>query len=73
MMDVPLVYSEHGRIVVKLNQPGHNEVASVFSISGVLIARKPVSEISTITFNTGIYLVKIEGSNINHSAKVFVK
>jgi hypothetical protein len=71
--DVPLVYTDYNRIVVKLDRPRNDEVVSVFSVTGALVAQKPVSQISTISFNTGIYIVRVVGSNVNYATKVFVK
>ncbi|HDS07376.1 MAG TPA: hypothetical protein ENO05_07085 [Bacteroides sp.] len=71
--NVPLVYTDYNRIGVKLDQPRHDEVVSVFSITGSLVAQKPVSQIGTVSFNTGIYVVRVVGSNVNYATKVFIK
>ncbi|MEN8155607.1 MAG: LamG-like jellyroll fold domain-containing protein [Bacteroidota bacterium] len=71
--DAPNVYSYLDKIAVDLNEPYTDEVASVYSITGALIAEKPVPEISQVTFNTGIYIVNVHGSRVNHATKVFVK
>jgi hypothetical protein len=72
-LNVPVVYTDYDRIGVKLNNPRFDEVVSVFSITGALVARKPVSQISTVTFETGIYVVRILGSDVNYATKVFIK
>jgi hypothetical protein len=71
--DVPLVYSDYSRIGVVLDQPAYDEVVSVFSVTGSLVARKPVPEIGSLTFETGIYIVRVQGSKVNYATKVFVK
>jgi hypothetical protein len=71
--NVPIIYSEHGKIFVWIDQPSFDEVVTVFNITGAKVAQKPLSEINSLTFDTGIYIVRLEGSKINHAAKVFVK
>lgn len=71
--NVPLIYTDQNRIGVKLDQPGYDEVVSVFSVTGSLVAQKPVSQIGAISFNTGIYIVRVVGSKVNYATKVFVK
>lgn len=71
--DVPMVYTDRNKIAVKLNQPKFDEVVSVFNVTGALVARKPVAGISMLTFDTGIYLVRIQGSDVNYTTKVFIK
>jgi hypothetical protein len=72
-INVPLVYSDLNRIRVKLNQDFRDEVVSVFSLTGALIAQRPANAISGLTFHTGVYIVKVQGSNVNYATKVFVK
>jgi hypothetical protein len=69
----PLVYSRYSKIEVKLNQPRYDEQVSVYNVTGALVGQKPVAELGSLSFDTGIYLVKIVGSNVNYAAKVFVK
>lgn len=72
-VNVPLVYTDLSRITVKLNQPYRDEVVSVFNVTGALVARIPVPQISNLTFDTGIYIVKVHGSEVNYATKVFIK
>jgi len=69
----PKVYAYKENIYVKLNQSYTDEVASVYSITGALVATKPVPEINKLRFDTGIYIVKIQGTNVNSAMKVFVE
>jgi hypothetical protein len=71
--NAPNVYSYLDKINVILNQPYTDEVVSVYSITGALVAEKPVPEIGQVNFATGIYVVKVEGSTVSHAAKVFIK
>ncbi len=71
--DIPVVFSENNKIRVKLNKSFNNEVVSVYNVTGAMIARKPVTEISNFTFNTGIYIVKVQGNDLNYATKVLVK
>jgi hypothetical protein len=71
--DEPLIYSRFNRIVIQINKPVTDEMVSVYSVTGELLATKPVSQIDQVSFNSGIYIVKIEGSTTNHASKVFVK
>ena len=71
--NVPKVYSYLNKISVELNQPYTDEVVSVYSLTGALIAEKPVPAISQEAFSTGVYIVKVSGSEVNYSTKVFVK
>lgn len=71
--NTPQVYSYEESIYVKLNQSFTDEVASVYNITGALVARKSVPELSKEKFDTGIYIVKIQGANVNSAAKVFVE
>jgi hypothetical protein len=69
---VPQVYAYNNQINVKLNQPKNDEMVSVYNVTGALVGHKPVAEISTISFETGIYIVKVYGSDVNYATKVFV-
>ena len=69
----PSVYSYHGKISVDMNTAYTNEMVSVYSITGALVSEKSVSDIGQVKFNTGIYIVKITGSDINYATKVFVE
>jgi hypothetical protein len=71
--NAPIMYSDHGKIYIKVDQPSYDEVVTVFNITGAMVAQKPLSEMNSLTFDTGIYIVRLQGSRINHAAKVFVK
>lgn len=68
----PTVYSFDSKISIDLNKAYTNEMVSVYNITGALISEKPVSEINQVEFNTGIYIVRVTGSDINYATKVFV-
>ena len=70
--ETPNIFARHGRIIIEMNQPIQYETVSVYSVTGALIAEKPVHEISNLILNDGIYLVKVQGSKVNHTAKVLV-
>jgi hypothetical protein len=70
--DEPLIYSRLNRIVIQINKPVTDEIVSVYSVTGELLAAKPIHEINQVSFKTGIYIVRVEGSNTNHATKVFV-
>ena len=72
-VNTPKVYAYKEKIYVNLNRAYTDEVASVYSITGALVATKPVPEISNLKFDTGIYIVKIQGTNVNSAMKVFVE
>ena len=72
-LDVPVVYARHNQINVMLNQPKLDAVVSVYNVTGALVARKPVQEINSISFESGIYIVKVLGSDVNYATKVFVQ
>lgn len=69
----PSVFSYREQIFVNLNQSYSDEIASVYSITGAKIAETPVPEVNKLRFETGIYIVKISGSNVNYATKVFVE
>lgn len=71
-LNAPVVYAYNNQINVKLNQPMKDEMVSVYNVTGALVGHKPVAEISTISFDTGIYIVKVYGSDVNYATKVFV-
>jgi hypothetical protein len=71
--DTPVIYSALNKINVTLNNPNNDEVVTVYNVTGALLARKSIREISNITFNAGIYVVKVNGANVNYVAKVLVK
>jgi hypothetical protein len=71
--DEALIYSRLNRIIIQINKPVTDELVSVYSVTGELLATKPVSQIDQVSLNSGIYIVKIEGSATNYASKVFVK
>ena len=71
--NVPVIYSKDKQINVKLDNSRNDEVVSVYNVTGALVARKPVTEIQSVSFNTGVYIVRVAGSQVNYATKVFVK
>lgn len=71
--NAPNVYSYLDKIHVELNHPYTDEVVSVYSTTGALVAEIPVPEIGLMNFRSGIYVVKVEGSKVSHAVKVFIK
>ncbi len=71
--ETPVIYSALNKINVTLNKPNNDEVVTVYNVTGALLVRKTMQEISKISFNSGIYVVKVQGANINYAAKVLVK
>ena len=68
----PLVYTYDGRLVVKLESKKYDELVSVYTETGALITRKPVHEINSVDLRSGLYIIKVTGSEVNYSTKVFV-
>jgi len=71
--DDAVIYSYLDKIDVRMNKPVTDEVVSVYSITGALLAEKPLSEINQISFRSGVYIVRVEGSSTSQASKVFVK
>ncbi len=67
------VYSYDNKIRIKLDEANNDEIVSVYSLTGALLASKPVSEIEALNFNTGVYIVKINGAEVNYATKVLVR
>lgn len=71
--DAPQVYSYMDKIHVEINQPKGDELVSVYNLTGAVVAERAASEISQLRFNTGIYLVKVKGSELDYTTKVYIK
>ena len=69
----PKVFSYLDKISVKLVKPYLDEMVSVYNVTGSLVAQKPLPELNTLSFETGIYIVHVAGSEVNYSTKVFVQ
>lgn len=70
--NVPKVYSYLDKISVILQEPYSDEVVSVYNITGALVAKSALPELHRKSFDTGIYIIHIEGSKLNYATKVFV-
>lgn len=70
--ETPNIFARNNRIHVQLNRPVMDEIVSVYSITGALIAEKPVHEISSVIMEQGVYLVTVKGSEVNHTTKVLI-
>jgi len=71
--EAPLVYASNNKINVKMNKSYNDEYVSVYNLTGALVAQKSVPEINKISFKNGIYIVKVQGSNVNYVTKVLIK
>ncbi|MDF1572047.1 MAG: T9SS type A sorting domain-containing protein [Bacteroidales bacterium] len=69
----PSVYAYHNKIRVELDQPRQDEVVSVYNLTGALVGQKPLDELGKLSFDTGIYIVRVQGSDVNHATKVFIR
>ena len=71
--NLPVIFAKDNRINVVLKNSRQDEVVSVYNLTGMLLAKKTLEEIQSVHFNTGIYLVKVSGSDVNHVVKVLIK
>jgi hypothetical protein len=69
----PSVYAVKNSIKVDLKQADQSAVVKVYSITGSLIAKADASKISNQKFNTGIYMIQVNGTGINYSTKLIIK
>jgi hypothetical protein len=69
----PDIYGSMNKITVRLHEPYTDEMVSVYSMTGALVDKRPATEIEKVSFKPGIYLVRVLGSNVNHTSKVFVR
>lgn len=69
----PVIFARDSRISVMVSNPNHDEIVSVYSLTGALLTTRTVEEINSVQFDSGIYLVRVSGQKVNYVSKVFVK
>lgn len=68
----PRVYAYQDQIRVDMDQIAGDHLVSVYSVTGALNAQASLSDIGSLSFKPGLYLVNISGSGMNHTAKVLI-
>ncbi|MBN2485845.1 MAG: T9SS type A sorting domain-containing protein [Bacteroidales bacterium] len=66
-------YSNSNQIFVRSENLTGNEIVRVYNLMGSLVVEKPVSSLSSVQFNKGIYIVQLKGNTIDYTTKLLVK
>lgn len=69
----PTISVSDNKIHVLLKQANANAMVNVYGVAGDLVCRKSIEELSKMQMNKGLFLVNVEGEQLNYTQKVVVK